>query len=169
MSRHSPTSLQGTLVAAPDAHFAICAARFNDHIVSRLLAGAKEGLTSFGVDESRVSVVRVPGAWELPLACAELAKTGRYAAVIALGAVIRGETPHFDYVAGQAATGLARAALDTGVPVIFGVLTTDSVEHAEARAGGKDGNKGVDAAQAAVEMANLTTAIRATAIRGARA
>jgi len=155
MSRQSPQSLEGSLRAAPDAHFAICAARFNAAIVDRLLSGAEEGLARFGVDPSRLTVVRVPGAWELPLACQELAKSGRFAAVIALGAVIRGETPHFDYVAGQAASGLARVALDTGVPVIFGVLTTDTMEHAEARAGGKDGNKGFDAAAAAVEMANL--------------
>jgi 6,7-dimethyl-8-ribityllumazine synthase len=159
MSRDLPSSLEGTL-AAPDDQFAICAARFNEHIVQRLLLGAREGFARFGVDESRLAVVRVPGAWELPLACAELAKTGRFAAIVALGAVVRGETPHFDYVAGQAAMGLARVALDASVPVIFGVLTTDSVEHAEARAGGKDGNKGFDAAQAAVEMANLTRTLR---------
>lgn len=159
MSRDLPSSLEGTL-AAPDAHFAICAARFNEQIVQRLLLGAREGLSRFGVDDARITVVRVPGAWELPLACAELAKTGRFAAIVALGAVVRGETPHFDYVAGQAASGLARVALDTGVPVIFGVLTTDTMEHAEARAGGKDGNKGFDAAQAAVEMANLTRTLR---------
>src|SRR6187399_2605539 len=124
MSRHHPKSLEGSLLAPVDAHFAICAARFNEHVVGRLLLGAQEGLARFGVDEARISIVRVPGAWELPLACAELAKTGRFAAVVALGAVIRGETPHFDYVAGQAASGLARVALDSGVPVIFGVLTT---------------------------------------------
>jgi len=159
MSRDLPSSLEGTL-AAPDAQFAVCAARFNEQIVQRLLLGAREGFSRFGVDESRLAVVRVPGAWELPLACAELAKTGRFAAIVALGAVVRGETPHFDYVASQAATGLARVALDTGVPVIFGVLTTDNMEHAEARAGGKHGNRGFDAAQAAVEMANLTRTLR---------
>jgi len=148
------------VLAPPDARFAICAARFNDQIVQRLLDGALQGFARFGVQEDRVSVVRVPGAWELPLACQDLCKTGRFAAVVALGAVIRGETPHFDYVAGQAATGLARVALDTGIPLIFGVLTTDTLEHAEARAGGKDGNKGIDAAAAAVEMVNLQRAIR---------
>ena len=160
MSRHFPSSLEGSLLAPQDAHFAICAARFNEQIVQRLLLGAQQGLARFGVDESRISVVRVPGAWELPLACAELAKTGRFAAVIALGAVVRGETPHFDYVAGQAASGLSRVALDSGIPVIFGVLTTDTMEHAEARAGGKDGNRGLDAAAAAVEMVNLTRSVR---------
>src|SRR5262245_50524462 len=103
MSRQSPSSLEGSLTAAPDARFAICAARFNEEIVGRLLTGARQGLARFGVDEAHTTVVHVPGAWELPLACQELAKTGRFEAVIALGAVIRGETPHFDYVAGEAA------------------------------------------------------------------
>lgn len=160
MSRQSPSSLEGSLLAAPDARFSICAARFNQEIVERLLSGARQGLARFGVDEERITVVHVPGAWELPFASQELARTGKFDAVIALGAVIRGETPHFDYVAGEAARGLARVALDTGVPVIFGVLTTDTLEHAEARAGGKDGNKGFDAALAAVEMANLARSLR---------
>lgn len=160
MSRQSPSSLEGSLLAAPDARFAICAARFNEEVVLRLLDGAQQGFSRFGVDEARVTVVRVPGAWELPVACLELCKTGQFEAIVALGAVIRGETPHFDYVAGQAASGLLRVALDTGIPVIFGVLTTDTLEHAEARAGGKDGNKGFDAAAAAVEMASLRRTIR---------
>lgn len=160
MSRLSPSSLEGSLLAPPDARFAICAARFNEDIVNRLLDGARQGFARFGVEEGRVTVVRVPGAWELPIACLELCNTRRFDAVVALGAVIRGETPHFDYVAGQAATGLSRVALDSGIPVIFGVLTTDTLEHAEARAGGKDGNKGFDAAAAAVEMANLTRTVR---------
>jgi len=134
---------------------ALTCARFNDFITDRLLAGARDGLLRHGVDEASITVVWVPGAFELPLVAKRLAGSGEYDAVIALGAVIRGATGHYDHVAGQAAAGLARAALDTGVPVVFGVLTTDTIEQAIERAGTKAGNKGFDAAIAAIEMAQL--------------
>jgi 6,7-dimethyl-8-ribityllumazine synthase len=141
--------------AAGDLRFAIVAARFNDHVVKNLLRGAIETLRAHGATEERIEVFRVPGAFELPVAALALARARRCDAVIALGAVIRGETPHFDYVAGECAAGLGRVALDTGVPVAFGVLTTESLEQAMERAGGRSGNKGADAALAAIEMANL--------------
>ena len=135
--------------------FAIVAARFNEVITAKLLAGAVEGLSSHDVDGGDLDVAWVPGAFELPLAARALATTGGYDAVICLGAVIRGETAHFDLVAGQAAEGIRRVAEDTGVPVIFGVLTTDTLDQAVERAGGAHGNKGWDAAMAAIEMASL--------------
>jgi 6,7-dimethyl-8-ribityllumazine synthase len=137
-----------------DAHglkFAIIVARFNSAITEKLLEGAREALTKAGA--SGVQVFRVPGAFELPYAARRLAND--YDAIVALGAVIRGETPHFDYVAGAAAHGLQQAALETGTPVAFGVLTTNSVAEAEARAGGDHGNKGYDAAMTAIEMARF--------------
>ncbi len=135
--------------------FAIVAARFNEVITAKLLSGAVDCLSSHDVDGDDIDVAWVPGAFELPLAGRAFAKAGTYDAVICLGAVIRGETPHFDLVAGQAAEGIRRVAEDTGVPVIFGVLTTDSLEQAVERAGGAHGNKGWDAAMAAIEMASL--------------
>jgi 6,7-dimethyl-8-ribityllumazine synthase len=134
---------------------ALACARFNDFITDRLLAGARDGLLRHGVDEASITVVWVPGAFELPLVAKRLAGSGEYDAVIALGAVIRGATGHYDHVAGQAAAGLARAALDTGVPVVFGVLTTDTIEQAIERAGTKAGNKGFEAASTAIELADL--------------
>jgi 6,7-dimethyl-8-ribityllumazine synthase len=134
---------------------ALTCARFNDFITDRLLAGARDGLLRHGVDEASITVVWVPGAFELPLVAKRLAGSGEYDAVIALGAVIRGATGHYDHVAGQAASGLARAALDTGVPVVFGVLTTDTIEQAIERAGTKAGNKGFEAASTAIELADL--------------
>ena len=134
---------------------AIIAGRFNDFIVEPLLSGAVELLEQHGAQRDAIKVLRVPGAFELPLVAQKLAASGRFDAVIALGAVIRGDTPHFDFVAGECAAGLARVALDTGVPVIFGVLTTDTVEQASDRAGGKHGNKGADAALTAIEMVRL--------------
>jgi 6,7-dimethyl-8-ribityllumazine synthase len=134
---------------------ALTCARFNDFITERLLAGARDGLLRHGVDEASITVVWVPGAFELPLVAKRLAGSGEYDAVIALGAVIRGATGHYDHVAGQAASGLARAALDTGVPVVFGVLTTDTIEQAIERAGTKAGNKGFEAASTAIELADL--------------
>ena len=133
----------------------IAVARFNEFITEKLLAGAIAGFTQHGVPDERITVVEVPGSFELPLVAKRLAASGRYAAVICLGAVIRGETAHFEHVAGQAAAGIARAAYDTGVPVIFGVLTTDTVEQAMNRAGLKLGNKGYEAAVGAIEMADL--------------
>jgi 6,7-dimethyl-8-ribityllumazine synthase len=136
-------------------HIAIAVARFNEALTTRLLAGAQDGLRRHGVDDTSVDVAWVPGALELPLVAMRLARSGRYDAVICLGVVIRGATYHFELVAGGAASGVARASLDTGVPVIFGVLTTDTIEQAVERAGTKAGNKGFDAATAAIEMANL--------------
>ena len=135
--------------------FAIAAARFNDLVTSRLLEGALDGLRARGAAEEDLVVAWVPGAFELPVVARRLAASGAYDAVVCLGAVIRGETPHFDHVAGQAASGIRAAAEATGVPVIFGVLTTDTLEQAMDRAGGKHGNKGWDAAMAAIETASV--------------
>ncbi len=134
---------------------ALVCSRFNELVTERLLAGARDGLVRHGVDEASVTLAWVPGAFELPLAAARLASSGECDAVVCLGAVIRGATAHFEFVAGQCAAGVQRAQLDTGVPVIFGVLTTDTVDQALDRAGGKSGNKGFDAAAAAIEMADL--------------
>jgi len=139
----------------PAGRFALVAARFNALVTESLLKGCRDALARHGVPEDRVDVAWVPGSFEIPLTARRLAASGRYAAVICLGCVIRGETAHFDYVAGQAAAGVMQAGLDTGVPLIFGVLTTDSVEQALDRAGLKGGNKGSDAALAAIEMVNL--------------
>ncbi len=141
--------------ATPKGRFVLVAGRFNGFVVEALVDGARDALVRHGVAADAIDLVRVPGAWEIPLAAQRLAKSGKYAAVIALGAVIRGATPHFDYVAGEAAKGLAAAAHDSGVPVAFGVLTTDTIEQAIERAGTKAGNKGADAALAALEMVNL--------------
>ncbi len=146
--------LEGDL-APGTLRFACVAARFNDFVVEPLVQGAVDTLRRHGVADSRIQIVRVPGAFEIPLVVRKLALSGDYDAVIALGAVIRGDTPHFDYVAGECARGLSLAALESGRPVAFGVLTTDTVAQATDRAGGKDGNKGADAALTALEMANL--------------
>lgn len=134
---------------------AIVVSRFNDLITRQLLAGAQDGLRRHDVEEERVDVAWVPGSFEIPLVARKLAESGRYQAVVCLGAVIRGETPHFEYVASQVSSGIARAGLETGVPVIFGIITADGLEEALERAGGKMGNKGYDAAVSAIEMANL--------------
>jgi len=139
---------------------AIVAGRFNDMVTERLLAGARSGLERHGVDPERIDIAWVPGSFEVPGAAKILAASGRYDAVICLGAVIRGNTPHFEYVSAQAASGVLRAGLDTGVPVIFAILTTDTVEQAFDRAGLKQGNKGYDAAMSAIEMANLYRTMR---------
>jgi 6,7-dimethyl-8-ribityllumazine synthase len=146
---------EGSFQPPADARFAIVATRFNHFVVDRLLEGALDCLRRHGIGQDRVVVVRVPGGWELPLMTHRLARSGRFAAVIALGAVIRGGTPHFEHVAGEAVKGLAAAMVETGVPVSLGVLTTDTVEQAIERAGTKQGNKGFDAALAALEMASL--------------
>lgn len=138
-----------------DLRIVLVASRFNESIVERLVQGAVEALASHGADPASLELVRVPGAFDLPPVVRKLAESRNFDAIVALGAVIRGETPHFDYVAGQCAAGLARIAYETGVPVAFGVLTTDTVEQAEERAGGGEGNKGADAARAAIELANL--------------
>jgi 6,7-dimethyl-8-ribityllumazine synthase len=148
------TTYEGALNGS-GLRIAIAVARFNDFITARLLAGALDGLQRHGVDESSITVARVPGAFELPLVCQRLAASGEYDAVIALGAVIRGATGHYDFVAGQCASGLQSAQLATGVPVIFGVLTTDTIEQAIERAGTKAGNKGFEAAATAIETADL--------------
>jgi 6,7-dimethyl-8-ribityllumazine synthase len=141
--------------------FAIVVARFNSFVTDKLLEGALDGLRRCGANTEDSLIVRVPGSWELPLAVKELAASRKYDAIIALGAVIRGETPHFDYVAGHAASGLAQAQLETGVPIAFGVLTTNTVEQAVDRAGAKVGNKGFDAAMTAIEMVQLLKKLRA--------
>ncbi len=139
----------------------ICS-RFNELISERLLAGAVDGLARHGVADTDVTTVWVPGAFELPLAALRMARRGRYDALITLGAIIRGATSHYDLVAGQAAAGVARVALDTGVPVVFGVLTTDTIEQALERAGTKAGNKGFDSAATAIEMADVVRRLAAT-------
>jgi 6,7-dimethyl-8-ribityllumazine synthase len=138
-----------------DLRFALVVSRFNDFVVEPLVRGAVDALKRHGAGEKQIEIVRVPGAFDIPVVARKLAQSRRYEALVALGAVIRGQTPHFDYVAGECASGLARIALESGVPIGFGVLTTDTVEQAVDRAGGKAGNKGADAALAALEMANL--------------
>ena len=133
----------------------IVAARFNEFIVSKLLSGCEDGLLRHGVRSEDIAVAWVPGAFEIPLAAQAMAKSGKYDAVIALGAVIRGATSHYDYVCAEVSKGVAQAALSTGVPVLFGVLTTDTIEQAIERAGTKAGNKGAECAQGAIEMVNL--------------
>ena len=149
-----PTVYEGDF-APPPGRFALIVARFNGTIVEDLVAGALDGLRRHGVGDDAIDLVRVPGSFEIPLVAQKLAATNRYAALICLGAVIRGETSHYDHVAGEAAGGVARASLNTGVPVIFGVLTCETLEQAINRAGGKAGNKGFESALAAIEMVNL--------------
>jgi 6,7-dimethyl-8-ribityllumazine synthase len=151
--------IEGTFAVPAGARFAIVASRFNAFIVERLVDGALDALRRHGIDGDRVTLVRVPGSWETPLVCARLAKSEKFDAVIALGAVIRGATAHFEHVAGRVASGIASAALESGVPVLFGVLTTDTIEQAVERAGTKAGNKGFDAAVAAIEMVSLDRAL----------
>ncbi len=139
--------------------FAAVVSRFNEFISSRLLGGAKDALVRHGVPEESLDVAWVPGAFEIPLVAKKLAETGEYSGIICLGAVIRGSTPHFDYVAAEVSKGVAHVSLDTGVPVIFGVITADNLEQAIERAGTKSGNKGFDAATSAIEMANLVRRI----------
>ena len=148
------TSYSGNL-SGSGMRIAIACGRFNDLITERLLAGARDGLARHGVDEASITIAWAPGAFELPLVAQRFASSGDADAVICLGAVIRGDTPHFEHVAGQCAAGIQRVQLDTGVPVVFGVLTTDTIEQAIERAGTKAGNKGFDAAQTAIEMVDL--------------
>ena len=142
-----------------DQDVAVVASRYNAEVVQRLLDGAVGRLKEHGIGANQITVVLVPGAWELPLACRRLAEAGSHQAVIALGCVIRGGTPHFEYVCNEASQGVIQAALDTGVPVSFGLLTCDTMEQALARSGGESGNKGADAADAALEMAGLLRAL----------
>jgi len=148
------TTYEGNLIAE-GLRFAIVASRFNDMITRRLLSGALDSLARHGADEDQIDVAWVPGAFEIPLVAQRMAESGRYDAVICVAAIIRGATPHFEYIAAEAAKGIAKASLDTGVPVIYGVVTADSIEQANERAGTKAGNRGSDAARSAVEMANL--------------
>ncbi|HYF92666.1 MAG TPA: 6,7-dimethyl-8-ribityllumazine synthase [Symbiobacteriaceae bacterium] len=145
---------EGHLNAA-GLRFALVVSRFNEFITGKLLSGAQDAIRRHGGDEAQVDIAWVPGAFEVPLAAKMLATGGRYDAVICLGAIIRGSTPHFDYVAAEASKGVAHAMLDTGTPIAFGILTTDSIEQAIERAGTKAGNKGFEAAVTAIEMANL--------------
>lgn len=142
-------------IVADGAKFGIIVGRFNEFISSKLLGGAVDSLIRHGANEDDIEVSWVPGAFEIPLVAQKMAVSSRYDAVICLGAVIRGSTPHFDYVASEVSKGVAKVTLDTGVPVIFGVLTTDTIEQAIERAGTKAGNKGFDAAVTAIEMVNL--------------
>jgi 6,7-dimethyl-8-ribityllumazine synthase len=151
--------IEGNLVIPKGARFAIVASRFNSFIVDRLVDGAIDALSRHGDKPQAVTVVRVPGAWELPLVARRLAASKKIDAVIALGAVIRGATPHFEYVAGETAKGLAAAAHASPIPIVFGVLTTETIEQAIERAGTKAGNKGWDAAVCAIEMVALSRAL----------
>lgn len=141
--------------AAGDARFALVVSRFNSFVVESLVAGAIDALRRHGVPAGRITIIRTPGAWELPLAVQKAARSGRFEAVVALGAVIRGATPHFEHVAGECTKGIATVSLDTGIPVAFGVLTVDTIEQAIERSGTKAGNKGAEAALSALEMVNL--------------
>lgn len=143
-------TIEGKL-AAQGLKIALVASRFNDIIVDRLVGGAVDYLTRHGLERENLTLVRIPGAFELPLVCAKLAKSGKYDGIVALGAIIRGATPHFDFVAAEATKGIASVSLDTGVPIGFGLLTTDSIEQAVERAGSKAGNKGVEASAALLE------------------
>ena len=154
--------IEGQLSSA-GLKFAVVVSRFNNFITERLLGGAMDALTRTGCNPDDIEVVKVPGSWEIPLAAKTLAEQRRHDAVICLSAMIRGDTPHFDYVASEAAKGIAHASFDTGVPVAFGVLTCNTLEQAIDRAGTKGGNKGFDAAMTAVEMANLMRRLRENA------
>ena len=151
-------TLEGNFQNA-NARYAITVGRFNSFVVESLLSGALDALKRHGVTDDNITVVRAPGAWELPLVAKKLIATGKYDAVIALGAVIRGGTPHFDFVAGECAKGLGVVSLDSDIPVSFGVLTVDSIEQAIERSGTKAGNKGSDAAMVAIEMISLLKAV----------
>jgi 6,7-dimethyl-8-ribityllumazine synthase len=152
------TVYEGDLIGS-GLKIAIVVSRFNELLSSRLLGGAKDALARHGVDDGDVDVAWVPGAFEIPMVAKRLAKSERYDAIIALGVVIRGATPHFEYVASEVSKGVAQVSLKTGVPVAFGVVTADSIEQAVERAGTKQGNKGWDAAVSAIEMANLLKAM----------
>jgi 6,7-dimethyl-8-ribityllumazine synthase len=147
-------NIEGAL-RADGLRFAIVASRWNDLIVSRLVGGAQEALRRLGANETHIVTVRVPGSFEIPLVAKKLALSGRYDAIICVGAIIRGETPHYDYLAADVTKGISAVALETGVPVAYGVITADTVEQAIDRAGVKAGNKGFEAAMTAIEMANL--------------
>jgi 6,7-dimethyl-8-ribityllumazine synthase len=154
-----PRTLEGSLDAT-GARFGLVVSRFNDLLTGRLLEGAIDCLVRHGAADGDITVVKVPGSWEIPFVAERLAASGKVDAVVGLGVLIRGATPHFDYIAAEAAKGLAQAALSTGVPVAFGILTTDTLEQALERSGSKAGNKGWQAAQAAIEMVQLYRALK---------
>jgi 6,7-dimethyl-8-ribityllumazine synthase len=149
-----PKTYEGKLLAE-GLKFGIVVGRFNDFITNKLLDGAMDALIRHGADNASIEIARVPGSFEIPMAANAMAKSGKYDAVICLGTLIRGSTPHFDYIASEAAKGIAQVGMSTGVPTIFGIITTENIEQAIERAGTKAGNKGADAAEAAIEMANL--------------
>jgi 6,7-dimethyl-8-ribityllumazine synthase len=153
-----PNIIEGKL-DAKGLRFGLLVSRFNSFVSDRLVEGAIDALVRHGADHEAISLVRVPGAFEIPPAARQMAASGRYDAIICLGAVIRGATPHFDYVSAEVSKGIASISIDSGIPVAFGVLTTDTIEQAIERAGSKAGNKGFDAAMAAIEMANLYQAL----------
>jgi 6,7-dimethyl-8-ribityllumazine synthase len=157
----APRVIEGKLQVAPGKRFAIVASRFNHFIVDRLVEGAVDALVRHGATADGITIVRVPGSWELPLVTSRLAQAGGWDAIIALGALIRGATVHFDYLAAEVTKGLAQCSLHSGIPVVFGVLTTDSIEQAIERAGTKAGNKGFEAALSAVELVSLSDALGA--------
>jgi len=154
-----PRQIEGGL-SAKGLRFGLVVSRFNSFITSRLVDGALDALGRSGADEDEIVVARVPGAREIPIAAKAMAASGRYDAIVCLGAVIRGATPHFDYVAAESSKGIANVALETGLPIVYGVLTTDTIEQAVERAGTKAGNRGYDAAVTAIEMANLMKQLR---------
>jgi 6,7-dimethyl-8-ribityllumazine synthase len=154
-----PKFIEGNL-DAKGLKFGIVVGRFNSFIAERLLEGSLDALVRHGADDKNITVIRVPGAFEIPLAAKKLAESARYDALLCLGAVIRGSTPHFDYVAAEVSKGVAQVSLQTGVPIAFGVLTTDTIEQAVERAGTKAGNKGFDAAMTAIESANLMKGLK---------
>lgn len=147
--------LEGKVVAPDGMKVGIIASRFNEIIVNKLLGGAVDGLVRHGVDEENITAAWVPGAFEIPVAAARMAKSGKYDAVICVGAVIRGDTTHYDYVCNEVSKGIAQVGLSAGLPVLFGILTTENIEQAISRAGSKAGNKGYDCALSAIEMVNL--------------
>ena len=158
--------LEGKLIGSESLHIAIVASRFNEFIVSKLLSGAEDGLVRHGIPTENIDVAWVPGAFEIPVAALHLAQSGKYDAVICLGAVIRGSTSHYDYVCAEVSKGVAQASLQTGKPVLFGVLTTDTIEQASERGGTKAGNKGYDCALSAIEMANLSSKLGGNRTKG---
>ena len=149
--------LEGNVVAPQGMKVGIIASRFNEIIVNKLLGGAVDGLVRHGVDEENITAAWVPGAFEIPVAALKMAQSGKYDAVICVGAVIRGDTSHYDYVCNEVSKGIAQVSMSTGIPVLFGILTTENIEQAIARAGSKAGNKGYDCALSAFEMVNLLT------------
>jgi 6,7-dimethyl-8-ribityllumazine synthase len=153
-----PNIIEAGLVAK-GKRFGIIVSRFNDFITDRLMGGAVDALTRSGAEDADIDIVKVPGAFEIPMVAQKMAKSGKYHAVICLGAVIRGATSHYDYVCAEASKGIAQVGMDTQIPVIFGIVTTDTIEQAVERAGTKAGNKGWDAAVSAIEMANLMAAV----------